>query len=86
MSWRKLIDTVVGRVLVLLSCLGMATATIGGASGEAINPNGKTELTLGKSSGDLVRISITQMKTEASTLIKGRCCGAATLTSPQRTY
>ncbi|MDP8986407.1 MAG: hypothetical protein M3N97_15490 [Pseudomonadota bacterium] len=66
MSWWELIDTVVGRVLVLLSCLAIATAASGGASGEAINPNGKTELTLKKSSGDIVRISITQMKTGAS--------------------
>jgi hypothetical protein len=71
MSWLKLIDTVVGRALVLLSCLGMATAAIGGASGEAINPNGQTELTLRKSSDDLVRISITQMKTGASAPYKG---------------
>ncbi len=71
MSSRKLVDTLFGAVLVLMSCLGMVTAVIGGAPGEVINPAGKTELSLRKSSSDVVQVSITQMKTSAAAPYQG---------------
>jgi hypothetical protein len=63
MTSSRVADLKVGPVFVLLICLELLTvASHGAETAQAISPDGRTELTLAKSSNALVRVSITQIK------------------------
>lgn len=71
MSKSRLVRVTLGRVLVLLWCLGLVTTTVVAAEAlHAVKPEGSTELIFKASSGNIIRVVVSQTQLGVSYLYK----------------